>query len=211
MLKKFKNLSKKKKLICTAVLILIIVIASIFIIYKLRKELNKPALSLIPPKPIEYSSREEFVVDVKLSTLPHNLYPASSISVNFDNTKLEFTGVKIGTMMTYGDKRANGYSFDIPKWSCNTEVSNSKGEINAMYLDTTGGKYAYCSGGFDNDKKDIVLRLGFKLKDSAVSGDIYNLTFKDGVFAVIDGDKNEESLAMKMGTLKCNNCRIVVK
>ena len=210
MLEKIKNASKKKKII-TVFLILIIIIVAIFIVFRAKKELNKPVLSLIPPKPIEYSSRDEFVVDVQLSALPHNLYPAASISVTFDNTKLEFTGIKLGTMMTYGDKRANGYSFDIPQWSCNTEVSNSKGEINAMYLDTTAGKYAYCSEGFDSDKKNTVLRLGFKLKDSAISGDSYNLTFKDGVFAVIDGDESKESLAMKMGTLRTNNCRIVVK
>ncbi len=210
MLEKIKNASKKKKII-TVFLILIIIIGAIFIVFRAKKELNKPVLSLIPPKPIEYSSREEFVVDVQLSALPHNLYPAASISVTFDNTKLEFTGAKLGTMMTYGDKRANGYSFDIPQWSCNTEISNSKGEINAMYLDTTAGKYAYCSEGFDSDKKNIVLRLGFKLKDSAISGESYNLTFKDGVFAVIDGDESKESLAMKMGTLRTNNCRIVVK
>ena len=156
MLEKIKNASKKKKII-TVFLILIIIIGAIFIVFRAKKELNKPVLSLIPPKPIEYSSREEFVVDVQLSALPHNLYPAASISVTFDNTKLEFTGAKLGTMMTYGDKRANGYSFDIPQWSCNTEISNSKGEINAMYLDTTAGKYAYCSEGFDSDKKNIVL------------------------------------------------------
>lgn len=210
MLEKIKNASKKKKIIAV-VLILMAIIAIVFLIFRVKKELDKPVLSLIPPKPIESTSREEFVVNAQLSALPHNLYPAASISVSFDNTKLEFTGVKMGTMMTYGDKRANGYSFDVPQWSCNTEVSNLKGEINAMYLDTTAGKYAYCSEGFDSDKKNIVLRLGFKLKDSAIAGDSYNLTFKDGVFAVVDGDESKESLAMKLGTLRTNNCRIVVK
>ena len=182
MLEKIKNASKKKKIIAV-VLILIAIIAIVFLIFRVKKELDKPVLSLIPPKPIESTSREEFVVNAQLSALPHNLYPAASISVSFDNTKLEFTGVKMGTMMTYGDKRANGYSFDVPQWS----------------------------EGFDSDKKNIVLRLGFKLKDSAIAGDSYNLTFKDGVFAVVDGDESKESLAMKLGTLRTNNCRIVVK
>ena len=66
MLEKIKNASKKKKIIAV-VLILIAIIAIVFLIFRVKKELDKPVLSLIPPKPIESTSREEFVVNAQLS------------------------------------------------------------------------------------------------------------------------------------------------
>ena len=69
----------------------------------------------------------------------------------------------------------------------------------------------YNEDGFEKDSKDIVLRLAFKLKDSAQSGENYYLDIKDAVFATVDGDKDKSSLSMTDKTLKINNCSIVVK
>lgn len=204
MLNKIKNASKKKKIIFSAAF-LVSALVLIFFIFKSGNIILKPTLTLMPPAPLESSNHEEFIVDLELSKLPSNIYPAASISIKFDKNKLEFTGIKQGTMMVGGDE------FTIPIWNCNTEKCNKDGEINSMYLDMTAGKNSYCVKGFDEEKKNIVVRLGFKLRDSAISGDVYNLTIKDAVFATIDGDKDKSSLSMKLDTLKTKSCKVAVK
>lgn len=188
---KKKNTLKKKKILIGVVILAIIILAIIALLF-FRKVLNTPTLTLMPPAPLKASNYDEFTVDIKLSDLPSNIYPAASISLTFDKNKLKFTGVKEGTMMTYGDKSADGNNLSIPNWSCNVDRANLNGEINAMYLDTTAGKYAYCSDGFDKKNKNIVLRLGFKLRSSAQKGDVYNITFQDAVFATVNGDKKKD-------------------
>lgn len=206
---KWNLYSKNKKiLIISSVIILSI---SIIILLNEKSIFGKPKITLVPPPPISINTDKEFKVDVILSELPPDLYPAASMSVGFDNKKLEFTGVKIGTMETYGDKSLNGDDFDIPLWDCNDEVSNKKGEINTMYLDMTAGKFAYNKDGFDSENKNIVLRLGFKLKDSAQDGDIYDLDIRDAVFATVNGDEDNSSLSTVKNTLKANDCKIVVQ
>lgn len=204
MLNKIKNASMKNKIIFSATF-LVSVVVLIFFIFKRGNIILKPTLILKPPAPIAASNHEEFTVDLELSKLPSNIYPAASISIKFNKNKLEFTGIKQGTMMISGDE------FTIPIWNCNTEKCNKDGEINSMYLDMTSGKNSYCAKGFDEEKKNIVLRLGFKLRDSAISGDVYNLTFKDAIFATVDGDKDKSSLSMELDTLHIKNCKIAVK
>ena len=208
-----KNSSSKKKLVILSSFIAIIgvLIASTLFNEESSLSIIKPTLTLEPPAPIEVINKDEFIVDVKLSRLPKDIYPAASISIGFDNNKLEFTGVKMGTMQTYGDKILNGSDYTIPTWACNVEASNKNGVVNAMYLDMTAGKFAYNEDGFEKDSKDIVLRLAFKLKDSAQSGENYYLDIRDAVFATVDGDKDKSSLALSLNTLKANNCSIVVK
>ena len=208
-----KNSSSKKKLVILSsfVAIIALVLVSVFFNEESSLSIIKPTLTLEPPTPIEVTNKDEFIVDVKLSRLPKDIYPAASISLGFDNNKLEFTGVKMGTMETYGDQILNGSDYTIPTWDCNIETSNKKGVVNAMYLDMTAGKFAYNEDGFEKDSKDIVLRLAFKLKDSAQSGENYYLDIKDAVFATVDGDKDKSSLSMSDKTLKINNCSIVVK
>ena len=208
-----KNSSSKKKLVILSSFVAIIglVLVSVFFNEESSLSIIKPTLILEPPAPIEVTNKEEFIVDVKLSHLPKDIYPAASISVGFDNNKLEFTGVKMGTMETYGDQILNGSDYTIPTWACNVETSNKKGVVNAMYLDMTAGKFAYNEDGFEKGSKDIVLRLAFKLKDSTQAGENYYLDIKDAVFATVDGDKDKSSLATLDKTLKTNNCSIVVK
>ena len=209
---KFWTNKSKKKIIISSFLIIIVGILGMCIFNKDIDILSfDPTISLEPPSPVDVNSKDEIIVDVKLSKLPTNIYPAASLSVGFDNNKLEFTGVKMGTMETYGDEIVNGSDYTIPTWDCDVETSNSRGQINAMYLDMTTGKFAYNADGFEKDTKDIVLRIAFKLKDSAQRGDTYYLEIKDAVFATIDGDKDKTSLSTVAKTLKSNDCSIVVQ
>jgi len=212
-IKSLRNISLKKKLVILSSFVAIIALVSVGVFFNEESSLSiiKPTIILEPPAPIEVTNKDEFIVDVKLSRLPKDIYPAASISLGFDNNKLEFTGVKMGTMETYGDQILNGSDYTIPTWDCNVETSNKKGVVNAMYLDMTAGKFAYNEDGFEKDSKDIVLRLAFKLKDSAQSGENYYLDIRDAVFATVDGDKDKSSLALSLNTLKANNCSIVVK
>ena len=211
--KSWNEMSSKNKLLVYSSFVVIIglIVGGIFFNKDSNLSIIKPTLILEPPAPIEVTNKEEFIVDVKLSHLPKDIYPAASISVGFDNNKLEFTGVKMGTMETYGDQILNGSDYTIPTWACNVETSNKKGVVNAMYLDMTAGKFAYNEDGFEKGSKDIVLRLAFKLKDSTQAGENYYLDIKDAVFATVDGDKDKSSLATLDKTLKTNNCSIVVK
>lgn len=209
---KFWSNNRKKKIIISSFLVIIMGILGAMIFNKDVQILSfDPTISLEPPSPVEVGSKDEIIVDVKLSKLPTNIYPAASLSVGFDNNKLEFTGVKMGTMETYGDKIVNGSDYTIPTWDCDVETSNSRGQVNAMYIDMTTGKFAYNADGFEKDTKDIVLRMAFKLKDSAQKGDTYYLEIKDAVFATIDGDKDKTSLSTANKTLKSNDCSIVVQ
>ena len=93
----------------------------------------------------------------------------------------------------------------MPDWSCNVQKSNENGLINIMYLDLTGGRYAFRRDLLAEDD-NVVLRLKFRLRGSARVGDAYELAVEDAVFAASD---ENQSLAMTTGTLKVRNGRIV--
>lgn len=218
---KIKNMSKKQQNICL-IISLVLLICSVSIGVKLyissassasENSLNTnetPTLSLVCPKNRSIDNKNEFYIDVALSALPSNIYPAASISVEFDKNKLEFIGIKKGNMETYGDKKNKENEFSIPEWKCNVEISNANGIINTMYLDNTAGKFAYNKSGFNSKSKNIVLKLGFKLKEEAKDGETYKLNIKDAVFATINGDKNNTSLSSLQNTLETINCKIKV-
>lgn len=209
-----KFLSKKRnRILCLIIIIAMIIIPICIYLFKkdIVKELFAPSIILSSPKPVEASNKDEILVDVKLSSLPKNLYPAASISVLFDQNKLEFIGVKQGTMMTLGKANSGQTAYSIPIWKSDIDVSNVYGQINTMYLDITGGTYAYTHEGYHKIKKNILLRLAFRLRDSAQSGDIYNLTIRDAVIATNDNEKNRTSLATSNRTLKAYHAKVIVK
>ena len=211
---KNENLLKKSVLIIGMILILLLISVAIFFSLNGKaffKGLFAPSITLVSPAPIESSNRNEIVVDVLVSDLPDNIYPAASISVDFDKNKLEFIGIKQGTMMTLGNKTGDKQTYNIPIWSSDPEVSNNNGQINTMYLDMTGGKHAYVKEGFNKEDKNILLRLTFKLRDSVVSGENYKLTIRDAVIATVDNDTKRTSLASNQDTLKTHSAKIVVK
>lgn len=202
---KFQDTKKKKRwpvLVAIAALIL----ALILMLVKCGKDdLGVPTLIVETPQKIGLSDSEEFTLDVTISDLGDALYPAASMSISFDSSRLEFLGVEEGNVFIY-DETAAGVAQQLPDWSYNTEQCNNSGLINIMYLDLTGGKYAFSKDLLAADD-NVVLRIKFRLRGSARVGDVYDLIVEDAVFAASD---ESQSLAMTTGTLKTKDSKIVV-
>ena len=202
------NTKSKKKLF---VGILIGIIALLLIIFLLFMESDNiirdtvPTLTIKTPQKISIAETEEFTLDVTVSSLGDAIYPAASMSISFDPSRLEFIGVKEGNVfISNGDSEIPQ---KLPDWSCNPEQSNKSGKINIMYLDTTGGKNAFSSELLSEDD-NVVLRLKFRLRGSVREGDVYDIIFEDAVFAASD---ENQSLAMTRDTIKVKNGKIVIE
>jgi len=141
---------------------------------------------------------------VTVSDLGDARYPAMSMSVSFDPSRLEFLGVEEGNVFVLSDENSSGQQ--LPAWSCNVQNSNDTGMINIMYLDLTGGRNAFSRELLAEDY-NVVLRLNFRLRGSVRSGDVLDLTVEDAVFAASD---ETQSLAMTTDTLKIQNGRLVI-
>ncbi|WP_426350290.1 cohesin domain-containing protein [Alloiococcus sp. CFN-8] len=184
---------------------------SLFIIFRDEIEeivFRTPNIQVESSGKLSSTNSEPFLLDVTLSNMPEKqLFPAASLSITFDSSKLEFLGIEEGNILILGDENASGSNLALPMWEVNTEYSNKTGKINILYLDSTGGRYSFSSQGFEKDKQDVLVRLSFKLRGSALPGDIYDLVIVDGVLAASDSEK---SLAVVKGTLKTIDGRIVV-
>ena len=163
-----------------------------------------PTLTVETPQKLSASQTGEFTLDVTISDLGEARYPAMSMSVAFDSSRLEFLGVEEGNIFILSDENSTGQQ--LPDWSCNVQNSNDTGVINIMYLDMTGGKNAF-SKALLAEEDNVVLRLRFRLRGSARAGDVLELTVEDAVFAASDED---QSLAMTTDTLKTKNGRLVI-
>lgn len=187
----------RKKFLIGGAIIFVVAVVCIFIF----KDIKTPTLKLeVPTEKITANYKDEIIVPAVLSNLPDNEYPAASVSIKFDNNKLEFVGINIGTMETYNDydpERDEEPSYKIPQWTYNEEVANEEGEIKAMYLDTTAGKNAYVISGFEKNKKDIPFQLVFKLKDSVIKNDELAIEIEEAVFATVNGDVDKTTLSTK--------------
>lgn len=201
-----KKLTRKQKIII-AVIAALILLAILLILLLLPEKIKNdgiPTLTVATPPKQSISAQEEFSVDVELSDMGEDIYPAASVSIVFDSSRLEFMGIGEGNIMISGDERADGNTSQLPEWSVDVERSNKIGQINIMYLDMTGGKYAF-SKEYMNDKH-ILMRLNFRLRGSAEVGDIYNLEVIDAVFAATD---ENNSLASINDTLITENGKVV--
>ena len=163
-----------------------------------------PTLSIETPQKISKTDTQEIMLDVTISSFGDAIYPAASMSIAFDSSRLEFIGVDEGNVFIRNDE--GEIPQKLPEWSCNPEQCNKSGKINIMYLDTTGGKNAFSKDLLAEDD-NVVLRLKFRLRGSVRSGDVCDLIFDDAVFAASD---ETESLAMTTDTLKVKNGKIVV-
>ena len=163
-----------------------------------------PTLIVETPQKLSASKTGEFTLDVTISDLGDARYPAMSMSIAFDPSRLEFLGVQEGDIFILSDENSTGQK--LPDWSCNVGNSNDTGRINVMYLDMTGGKNAF-SKELLADDYNVVLRLKFRLRGSVRPGDVLDLIVEDAVFAASD---ETQSLAMTTDTLKVKNGRIVV-
>ena len=163
-----------------------------------------PTLIVETPQKLSATGTDEFTLDVTVSNLGEARYPAMSISISFDSSRLEFLGVEEGNIFILSDESNNGQQ--LPDWSCNAQNSNDTGRINIIYLDMTGGRNAFTQELLAKDY-NVVLRLKFRLRGSVRPGDVLDLIVEDAVFAASD---ETQSLAMTTGTLKTKNGRLVI-
>ena len=206
MSKKPMNPKTKKKLfigIGAGVLLLLLIL---FLLFMNRDKITggTPTLTIETPQKISKSETEEFTLDVTISSFGDAIYPAASMSISFDSSRLEFISVEEGNVFIRNDE--GDVPQKLPNWSCNPEQCNKSGKINIMYLDTTGGKNAFSKELLAEDD-NVVLRLKFRLRGSVRSGDICGLIFDDAVFAASD---ETQSLAMTTDTLKVRDGKIVI-
>ena len=165
---------------------------------------SEPTLTVETPQKLSASKTDEFTLDVTISSLGDARYPAMSMSIAFDASRLEFLGVEEGNIFILSDENSTGQQ--LPDWSCNVGSSNDTGLINIMYLDMTGGRNAFTKELLADDY-NVVLRLKFRLRGSVRPGDVLDLIVEDAVFAASD---ETQSLAMTRDTLKVKNGRLVI-
>ena len=196
--------NKKKIIISAGIGVLVVaLLITVFLLVGKDKIMGTPVLTIETPQKISVSETDEFTLDVSISSLGEAIYPAASMSISFDSSRLEFLGVTEGYVFISNDESGVGQA--LPEWSVNPDQCNKTGKINIMYLDTTGGKNAFSKELLAEDD-NVVLRLKFRLRGSMRSGDVCDLIFEDAVFASSDVTK---SLAMTTGTLKVKNGKIV--
>ena len=165
---------------------------------------GEPTLTVETPQKLSVSQKDEFTLDVTISSLGDARYPAMSMSIAFDASRLEFLGVEEGNIFILSDENSTGQQ--LPDWSYNVGSSNDTGLINIMYLDMTGGRNAFTKELLADDY-NVVLRLKFRLRGSVRPGDVLDLIVEDAVFAASD---ETQSLAMTRDTLKVKNGRLVI-
>ena len=181
-----------------------LIIAALLIWYFCAVAGNTPVLIVETPQKLSASQTSEFTLDVTVSDLGDARYPAMSMSIAFDSSRLEFLGVEEGNIFILSDENSSGQK--LPDWSCNVRNSNDTGKINIMYLDMTGGRNAFTKDLLADDY-NVVLRLKFRLRGSVRPGDVLDLIVEDAVFAASD---ETQSLAMTTDTLKIKNGKIVI-
>ena len=199
---------KRNKKICFIVGGTLLLCALLLCFFLIRgdgeeKKTDTPILVVETPQKLKISETDTFVLDVSISSLGDVLYPAASMSITFDPSRLEFLGVEEGNVFI---KSNNTSGQALPEWSCNIAACNESGRINVMYLDMTGGKNAFSKDLLAEDN-NVVLRLKFRLRGSVRAGDICDLIVEDAVFAA---SNETQSLAMTTNTLTVKNGKIVI-
>ena len=202
-----KRLKRNKRLcfITGGVLVVCAVLLCFFLIRNGGESQDKdtPVLTVETPQKLSIKNTDTFVLDVTVSSLGDAIYPAASMSVTFDASRLEFLGVEEGNVFVKSDN-TSGYA--LPEWSYNTAACNESGRINVMYLDIMGGKNAF-SKDLLAEGNNVVLRLKFRLRGSVRAGDVCDLIVEDAVFAA---SNETQSLAMTKNTLTVKNSKIVI-
>ena len=204
---KYESTEKKKRKKwpwILAVCLALIAAAALYYFYFYKGNSGTPTLIVETPQKLSVSQTEDFTLDVTVSDLGDTRYPAMSMSIAFDSSRLEFLGVEEGNIFILSDENSTGQQ--LPDWSCNVQSSNDTGLINIMYLDMTGGRNAFTKDLLADDY-NVVLRLKFRLRGSVRPGDVLDLIVEDAVFAASD---ETQSLAMNRDTLKIKNGRLVI-
>ena len=199
------KIEKKNRKSLWLVIAALCVAAAVVVVLRLlgdKGPLGTPTLTVETPE--KCSAGEEITLDVTISDMGEALYPAASMSIRFDPACLEFLAVDEGNVFILDGESTSGRQ--LPQWSYNTAACNESGLINIMYLDMTGGRYAF-SRELLAEEDNVVLRLKFRLRGSVRSGDICDLIFDDAVFAASD---ETQSLAMTTDTLNVRDGKIVI-
>ena len=199
-----KKFLKKRWPWILIICLLLIAAATLYYFYFYQGDSGTPTLIVETPQKLSVSQTEDFTLDVTVSDLGDARYPAMSMSIAFDSSRLEFLGVEEGNIFILSDENSTGQQ--LPDWSCNVQSSNDTGLINIMYLDMTGGRNAFTKDLLADDY-NVVLRLQFRLRGSVRPGDVLDLIVEDAVFAASD---ETQSLAMNRDTLKIKNGRLVI-
>lgn len=194
--------NKKRLIVIITICVLALLVAALLLLGGKGGLTGTPTLMVETPQKL--SAGEEVTLDVTLSHMGEALYPAASMSISFDPACLEFLGVEEGNVFVLDGERSSGRQ--LPDWSCNVAACNESGLINIMYLDMTGGRYAF-SRELLAEEDNVVLRLSFRVRGSVRTGDVLGLIVEDAVFAASDED---ESLAMTRNTLRVKDSRIVI-
>ena len=81
--------SKKKKMAILAAVFAVLILAGILIFILLgNAAAQKPTLTVETPQKISAGSSETITIDVSISALGDALYPAMSVSLGFDSSRL---------------------------------------------------------------------------------------------------------------------------
>ena len=63
-----------------------------------------PTLSIETPQKISKTESEEFMLDVTISSFGDAIYPAASMSISFDSSRLQFIGIEEGNVFIRNDE-----------------------------------------------------------------------------------------------------------
>ncbi len=195
--------TKRKRILLAVVTVLLLGITTVGLLWQ-KQQSALAILTVETPQKVSEALNEPLILDVTISELGETRYPAMSASISFDSSRLEFLGLEEGNVFIHDDSNSSGQK--LPEWSYNVEQSNVNGQINIMYLDLSGGRFAF-DNSFLAEENNVMFRLKFRLRGSVQNGDICELIVEDAVFAASD---ESQSLAMTTGTLKAKNSKIVI-
>lgn len=200
--------SKKRIALMSAALLLLAGSVTVTVLLLMRDRATAtpvPTVTVESPGRMSASDRDAFSLGLVLNTLgdDHTLYPAASFSITFDPARLEFLGPDEGNIRILSPDSPSGTA--MPAWRVNVAQSNQTGIIHVLYLDMTGGRYAFSPELSDGEQ--VLFLLKFRLRDGVRAGDVLTLTVDDAVFAASDESR---SLASVTGTLQTVDGRIMI-
>ncbi|MBQ9862579.1 MAG: hypothetical protein IJM28_01585, partial [Lachnospiraceae bacterium] len=192
--------SKKKIAIIASSVLAVLAVAIIIIIFtnrnsqtaKVGKFFTGPAVFIEIPDKMDKKDRSEFELGFFVTKLGKDIYPAASFSISFDPSKLEFLGLEEGNVLILDSDSPTGEN--LPEWNVDVETSNKTGLINVMYLDISGKDKGFSQDKLYDDDNSLFY-LKFKLRGSVREKEMYELSFKDAVFACEDDSKSLSMLS----------------
>ena len=93
-----EKMKRKKWPWILAICLLLIAAAALYYFYFYQGNSGTPPLIVETPQKLSASQTEDFTLDVTVSALGEARYPAMSMSIAFDSSRLEFLGVEEGNI-----------------------------------------------------------------------------------------------------------------